>query len=369
MRLRKLLFPMFIHSSKGGMQKIVTDLILGLSKKGWQCTFITYTGTELFDELNAKGIDVIGIKTPHNIVSHFIFLFRFYKIIFSYKSPIIITNDIYTHILLSLYPYRKYEVFVSHGGDYKSKGTEFAAKTGASAKIARFTFKRVNKFIAVSESQKCALHQNAKVPDHKISIIYNGFNDNRIKPNDTKHDTTRISIIGYIKRLKNQGILFKTIKDLRQEGYNCELNLFGAIADLEYYNQLKKEAQTLGIEHEVHFNGFVTNKDFIYNNTDILVSCSYQEGFGLSIIEAMAYHIPTIAYAKSAGPSSIITNNITGILVDHNESNDYKKAILKYITDEPFRKKIIINASNIFKQKFSYKVMISNYNEFLLNIK
>lgn len=365
---RDLLFPMFIHSAKGGMQQIVIDLIIGLNKLKWNCTFITYSGTELYEELIKRQINVIGIKPPKNILYFPIFILKLYFIIFSHKTASIIINDIYTHILLSIYPYIKKEIFVSHGGDYKSTGNEFAAKSGISAKIARFSFKRVKTFVAVSDTQKEALHNNAKVPLRKIYVIYNGFNDKSIVHFNNSEDPIKISVIGYIKRLKNQHILLRTIKNLVNEGHNCILNIFGSIAEQEYYNYMLKCITELGIQDRIFFKGYIVDKNYIYNNSNIIVSCSFHEGFGLSIIEAMAYHIPTIAFAKSAGPASIISNGVTGLLVDNNTSEDYQQAILKYISNNTFTTNIINNAYSLYKKKYSSDAMIKNYNELLQNI-
>ena len=133
------------------------------------------------------------------------------------------------------------------------------------------------------------------------------------------------------------------------------------LKELDLINDIKE----LQIEKYVMFHGYIADKNVIYNNTDILISCSYHEGFGLSLIEAMAYQVPTIGYINSAGPSSIIRNNITGILVNENTSKAYEKAILQYITNEKFKNEIIKNATKDFHEKFSLNVMIEKYNNML----
>ena len=365
--MKRLLFPMFIVSAKGGMQQIVIELISHLSVLNWDCTFLTFSNSELYDEAKKKGISTITISKPNNLFSFISFICKLYYITYSYRKELIITNDIYTHILLSAFPMRKKEIFVSHGGNYKCKGKKFAAKTGFSAKIARITFMRVTRFVAVSDTQKEALHSNAKIATNKIQVIYNGFGGGRII-NKSMDKRIRISTIGYIKQLKNQHILLKTIKDLTAEGYDCILNLYGAVAEEEYFNYLKSTIRQLKISDRIFFKGYVQNKDTIYSNTDILVSCSFHEGFGLTLIEAMAYRIPTIAYMKSEGPASIITNNVTGILVQNNTSDDYKDAILKYINNNPFTQNIVSNAYINYRKKFSLEKMVNEYQKLLLQI-
>lgn len=362
-----VLFPMFINSSKGGMQQIVLDLMLGLNRLEWDCQLIGYKDSELTLYFKGKGIKVCEIEVPRNKIQWPHFIYTYYKIVYRHKSALIVTNDIFSHILLSLYPFPKTEIFVSHGGDYKSTGKEFAAKSGKSARIAKYTFKRVKKFIAVSDTQKEALINNAKVNLSKVTTIYNGYDDSKIRIayKALTNNVINISVVGFIKPLKNQHILLRTIQELRIKRYNCVLHLYGSISDNEYYNRLINDIKELQIEKYVMFHGYIADKNVIYNNTDILISCSYHEGFGLSLIEAMAYQVPTIGYINSAGPSSIIRNNITGILVNENTSKAYEKAILQYITNEKFKNEIIKNATKDFHEKFSLNVMIEKYNNML----
>lgn len=369
---RILLFPLFIDSFQGGMQRVVLDLMLKLNDLGWNCKLIGYYNSDLVQGFNKYGIECICIRKPKGFIEFIQFIYSFYKIICRAGKSIIMTNDIYTHIILSLYPFSKKEIFVSHGGDFKSKGKEYAAKSGRSARISKYTFKRVNTFVAVSDSQKEALVYNAGIKENRVKVIYNGYNNSglqlRNNKNNIKKGVIHIAVIGYIKRLKNQIVLLKSLIDLRNRGYNCILDLYGSVVDTEYYEELKVKIVQLNLEDNVFFWGYVSDKNLIYNNTDIVISCSYHEGFGLTIIEAMAHYVPTIACAKSMGPASIITNGVTGILVKENISEQYTDAIMKYIEDPSFRAVVIENARKLFEAKFSIDVMAFKYNELLNSI-
>lgn len=369
---RILLFPLFIDSFQGGMQRVVLDLMLKLNDLGWNCKLIGYYNSNLVQGFNKYGIECICIRKPKGFIEFIRFIYSFYKMICRAGKSIIITNDIYTHIILSLYPFSKKEIFVSHGGDFKSKGKEYAANSGRSARISKYTFKRVDRFVAVSDSQKDALVNNAGVKENKIKVIYNGYNDSAIQlrnnENNIKKRVIHIAVIGYIKRLKNQIVLLKSLRDLRDRGYNCILDLYGSVVDTEYYEELKVEIAQLNLGDSVFFWGYVSDKNLIYNNADIVISCSYHEGFGLTIIEAMAHYVPTIACAKSMGPASIITNGVTGILVKENISEQYTDAIMRYIEDPSFRVLVTDNARKLFEAKFSIDVMVFKYNELLNSI-
>lgn len=370
--MKTLLFPMFIESSNGGMQQIVLEMMTGLNKRGYICVYIGYEGSDVETYYKEKGINTIGLKKHHGVLQLAKFVKSLYATIGKYKNPLIITNDIYTHLLLSLYYKKKKELFVSHGGNYKSVGKEFAARTGYSAKIAKaFSFKRVDRFIAISDTQAKALIENAKVKEQKVNIIYNGYDCPKDYSQTIKtisQGVIKISIVGYIKRLKNQHIILDALKQLKAEGHDCILNLYGSVSDKEYHNELSELIKTKDLGNSIIFHGYVNDKEQIYQNTDILVSCSFHEGFGLSLIEAMSYKIPVIAYEKADGPSIIIDNGETGILVKENTSLEYYKAIKKLITDSNTYKSIQEKAFVKYQENFSLSTMIDKYDQIIKSI-
>lgn len=369
--MKTVLFPMFIESSKGGMQQVVYDLLKNLPSLGYECIYIGYANSEVETYYRENGIKTIGLSKPRTLIQLIIFTLKFYKLIWKYKDALIVTNDIYSHILLSLYIGKKHEIFVSHGGDYKSKGLEYAAKSGNSAKIAKcFSFKRVRAFVAVSDTQKEALVNNAHIEKNKIFIIYNGYKcGGNYNKNKKLSEKINLAIVGYIKRLKNQHVLIETLYQLRMAGFDCMLNLYGSISDNEYYEELVALIKEKELLDYVVFHGYVSNKDEIYLNNDLILSCSHHEGFGLSLVEAMAYRIPTIAYEKAAGPSIIIDNGETGILVPDNTSEAYYKAIVLLLTDDKLYSQIQNNAFLKYEKEFSLQVMINKYNQLLRSIK
>lgn len=76
-----------------------------------------------------------------------------------------------------------------------------------------------------------------------------------------------------------------------------------------------------------------------YLNSDLFVSSSRWEGFGLVITEAMECGLPVVAFNNS-GPSEIITNNINGFLVPKNDIISLAEIIHYLINNEKERKEI-----------------------------
>jgi glycosyltransferase involved in cell wall biosynthesis len=88
------------------------------------------------------------------------------------------------------------------------------------------------------------------------------------------------------------------IEAMRQLGGGYRLLIAGR-GDRSYESQLKEKAAGLAVE----FAGFVRVPDF-FENVDVLIVPSWEEPFGLVVLEAMSSGIPVIA-TNRGGPAEI----------------------------------------------------------------
>ena len=79
-------------------------------------------------------------------------------------------------------------------------------------------------------------------------------------------------------------------------------------------------------------------------SSSFYVLSSRSEGFGLVLIEAMAVGLPCVAFSCSAGPRSIITDQLDGILVPKNNVQELADAISFMIVHDKERQKYAANA-------------------------
>lgn len=66
----------------------------------------------------------------------------------------------------------------------------------------------------------------------------------------------------------------------------------------------------------------------LYAQCDVWLCCSLSEGFGLTVLEAMACRTPVVS-TKCGGPEDIITDGEDGYLCDINDVNALTKSVLK----------------------------------------
>lgn len=103
---------------------------------------------------------------------------------------------------------------------------------------------------------------------------------------------------------------------------------------------------------KIHFAGRVTDQQLysLYKNASIFAYLSYYEGFGLPILEAYQYGIPTIIANITSTPE-IAENG--ALLIDPFDVKDISKKLLKLATDKNLKNKLIKEQPKIL-QKYDW---------------
>tara|TARA_B100001989_G_C24550051_1_gene473787 strand:- start:1091 stop:2146 length:1056 start_codon:yes stop_codon:yes gene_type:complete len=166
-----------------------------------------------------------------------------------------------------------------------------------------------------------------------------------------------IGAMGRLVKKKGFEFLIKTCMEID----NIELLIAG---DGKELNNLKSISSN---NTNIKLLGWIKNKDLFFKKLDVFCSSSYEEPFGLVIIEAMARGIPVIS-TNCHGPSDIIKNNIDGLLFEKNNKCELKNAIIKLKDNVSLRKKIRINSIKKYKRKFTFGEYKKNINSILKQI-
>lgn len=184
--------------------------------------------------------------------------------------------------------------------------------------------KKINEIIPVSK----ALYEEYKNKINiKLKYIPNALNNYPKDDELSKTNGKNLIAVGRMAPEKGFTDLIDVIKIIDDK--DVVLNLFG---DGEELNSLKNKSKELGVEKQVHFWGFKT-QDFIkeyMQNSSLYVMTSFEESFGLVLIEAMSYGIPCVAFDSAKGAKYII-NEKNGYFIKNRDKEQMAKIITEYL--------------------------------------
>jgi len=110
----------------------------------------------------------------------------------------------------------------------------------------------------------------------------------------------------------------------------------------EYKNRLIEDIQLYKLNQKVKFIDFVNMPMTYMPCFDLVVLPTYEETFGLIVVEAMLMKVPVIG-SNAGGVPEIIINKNNGLLFETKNYVDLQKKIDQMIEDVQLRQKIIHN--------------------------
>ena len=156
--------------------------------------------------------------------------------------------------------------------------------------ILPFFAKRADSLVAVSGATKADMLKYWHCDDKKVTVLYNGCT-----PPRRMKDVPRGSAILYISRIEHPGKnhlrLIEAYGRLdREQAQKHPLILAGK--DWKDTQIVHDAAMHSPNAEYIRFTGFVTDLDRLWNEAGFYVFPSLFEGFGLSLVEAMAFGLP-----------------------------------------------------------------------------
>ena len=117
--------------------------------------------------------------------------------------------------------------------------------------------------------------------------------------------------------------------------------------------QILKLIKNQNLEKDIIFTGNIDTPSLLnlYNTADLVALCSKNEGFGLSITEAMACGKPVVG-TKVGGIPIQIKDNINGYLVDVKDIDATADRITKILKDKTLQKKMSQNSLETVEKNF-----------------
>lgn len=330
----------------------------------------------LFDELPKRGIEAevlsFGeVRHLPKIIRHFVY---FFKVLKRAKGVDVVYAQDPVSVGLPTMLANKFlrkRFFIRIAGDYaweqgvqrfgvKDDLDTFSLKNNYGLSVKFFkkiqfcVAKRANQIIVPSHYFKGVI-VNWGIQPEKIKVIYNGIEINesnllagRQESKVHKVESRVLLSVGRLVPWKGFRVLVEIMPDLLKEIPELKLVIVG---DGPQKKELEYTIQELNLEDKVVLAGQLKREEvleYMQKSNIFILNTSY-EGFAHLLLEAANFMIPVITTNVGGNPE-LIENNEEGILIEPDNKEQIKGAVLKVLRDSEFREKIIQNAFKKSKQ-------------------
>lgn len=284
------------------------------------------------------------------------FVFRFFKIIKAVSAAdMVIASGKFSlwAVALSSFLYKRKFIAVIHGSEVNFKKS-FLKKS------INFSLQRFDRVVAVSNYTK-SLVKSLRL--RHIEVIPNGFEIKGINKKTVGKLKGKPSLItvGSVTARKGQKNVITSLQEVLREFPKLHYHVVGNSQKKEEFLKFAKEQN---VDGHITFYGSVSDveKENLLERSDIFVMLSEQtkegdvEGFGIALLEANYYGIPTIG-SKNCGIEDAIENHKSGILIDNKNPKEFKNAIVKILDNYvDFQEN-----SKLWASKFTWDIIIDKY--------
>jgi glycosyltransferase involved in cell wall biosynthesis len=221
--------------------------------------------------------------------------------------------------------------------------------------IDRLIISRSDQVMTTSNFMKDDICQKYGTDPSKISVIYNGINQEHFKQ---AYDRTALrkrlnvplnaKVVLYVGRFVERKGALKLIQAMpqviKQEPDSLFILIGGGFTEGSAYEQsIHSLIETLKLQDNIRILPWIPHDEVInyYKVADIFIHPAIYEPFGNNIVEAMAAGLPVISI-KSGGPEEIIGTN--GILLKDNSPALIEKSLTELLGNQEERRRFSILA-------------------------
>lgn len=233
--------------------------------------------------------------------------------------------------------------------------------------------KRMDCVVAVSRGVERDLLSRG-IRKKKVRIIYNGIafdNPGKIEDLASLRERLGISVgsfvigtLGRLTAVKGQAFLIRAMPSILSEIKDCKLLIAG---EGTLKGNLEHMINEMSLTESVRLVGYVKDIGHFLSVVDLFILPSLSEGLPISLLEAMGFGKPVVASAVG-GITEIITDENEGVLIPPADSNAISIAIRRLFREAEKRKEIASAGREAVRNKFSARVMATQYSNLYSNL-
>jgi len=286
---------------KGGAELRYFEIAKRLAKKHEVHFFTQFYKGMPSREFEYKNIKVHCLnKAPNNLYSKgrrkiipaLLFTITLPFKLFKYRFDVIDSNEfpfLHNFIVFLFSKLKKSKFLITWFEVWREYWYKYLGVFGIFGYLSEFLITKLpDKFIAISEKTKKDLIIKWGVKRDKNTVITPGIDLKRIRKIRAKKDKNKIITVGRLIKEKNVNKIIEAMPKVLEKNPKAKLIIVGEGPEKK---NLEALAKRLNIEKHVVFTGCINNHYEVIKeikSSQVYVSQSEREGFGITIIEALA---------------------------------------------------------------------------------
>ena len=234
-----------------------------------------------------------------------------------------------------------------------------------------FACRRLDRMVVPSQGVKGDLVDHFFAPAKRVRTIYNGVDLARVRARaaqglpSTAPAKLRPWIVtaGRLSPEKGFDVLLQAFAHVRRTR-DVDLVIVGEGPERE---RLERLAMELGVAGNVILAGFAQNPFPWLVQADVFAMTSRLEGFGNSLVEAMALGVPVVSTACPWGPREILAADNSGILVQVDDHIGLADALTRVLTNRELSAQLSRGGADR-AENFGFGVMLRAYEDLLCEL-
>lgn len=208
--------------------------------------------------------------------------------------------------------------------------------------------RRADAIITVSEFSRSEILRFLPAASAKLEVIHSGIDDGFARVDDVKQAQRTLAgrgiageyilCTGICKPRKNHAGLLRAFRLFLKLGAQAQLVIAGPMAGGE--RELRRLAADLGIAGRVVFAGLVDDADLrvLYSAARVYACPSLYEGFGFTVLEAMACGAPVVSSRETSLPE---VAGDAALYADARSPEAFADAMYRVFTDTALREQLV----------------------------
>ena len=354
--MKKIVFFSGGIDRSGGIERVLSIVASGLAKSGYDVTIVSMCGEKRSHyelDVNVKTLFMEASDFSKNIHKN---IKKLSGIIDSIEPDYWVDVD----IILSLYTYfvrKKHKNVKWISWEHFNYFYDFPYYRLLRRIARKIACSHADCIVVLSREDEGYYKENKKIKGRIVSI----YNPIPYEVSDETFEKKKtVLAAGRLVKIKGFDLLIDAWNKIEKDNPDWKLVIAG---EGEERQELEKRIENYGLKN-VTLTGFIDEMQNLYREASVFALSSKCEGFVMTLLEALSFGVPCVAFSCKAGVKEIIEDGINGYLVTPEDTDEFAEKLSSLMNNDEIRSRMSENCKPAAR-KFSPEIIIEKWIELL----